>query len=113
MPEEPNNNNNNNNNEPAGLPPRRISLGFILIVLLTVGLISILIFNLFRNRDNSKHLTLNTYVNSLVNGRVETATVTHHYGSDRVTLTGNFIHTDGVKYTYTFETDKPTYESTE
>ena len=113
MPEEPNNNNNNNNNEPTGLPPRRISLGFILIVLLTVGLISILIFNLFRNRDNSKHLTLNTYVNSLVNGRVETATVTHHYGSDRVTLTGNFIHTDGIKYTYTFETDKPTYESTD
>ena len=96
----------------TNVPRRRISIGFILIILLTVGLIGILVYRIFGNIDRSVHLTRQKYVAALVNGRINNATITHHYGSDLTTITGSFKDEQGRTLAYTFETDKETYVST-
>ena len=94
-------------------PRRRISFGFIFVIILTVGLIGILIYRIFGNIDRSDHLKRETYVAALVNGRVKSATVTHHYGSNLTTITGTYVNADNkATLSYTFNTDLTTYEST-
>ncbi len=95
------------------LPRRRISIGFIIIVLLTVGLIGLFVYRIFGSRDTSTHLNRTEYVSALINDRVESATVTHHYGSELATFTGTFTNKNGKKTTYTYNTDKFTYTSEE
>ena len=95
------------------MPVRRISIGFIVAILLTVGLIGFFIFRIFGNIDRSTHLNRTEYVAALVNERVESVYITHHYGSDLTTLSGTYTDKNGKKGTYTFDTDKTTYESTE
>ena len=103
MPEE-----NNNNNQ---MPRRRISLGFILSILLVVGLIGILIWRIFGNIDNSDHITTREYVQYLYNDKVEDASVTLHYGSNKLEITGTYINDANNKAKYTVTTDLSTYEN--
>ena len=96
----------------TNMPRRRISIGFILVIILTVGLIGILVYRIFGNIDRSVHLTREKYVAALVNGRVNSATITHHYGSNLTTVTGSYKDADsGATLTYTYSTDLTTYES--
>ena len=96
----------------TNMPRRRISIGFILVIILTVGLIGILIYRIFGNIDRSVHITRDKYVAALVNGRVNSATITHHYGSNLTTITGAYKDADsGATLTYTYSTDLTTYES--
>ncbi len=101
MPEEPR------------VPQRRISFGFILAIVLVVGLIGILIYRFVGTIDRSDKLGREEYVAALINKRVENATVTHHYGSDLTSITGTYIASNGQRKSYTFNTDKTTYQSTE
>ena len=95
------------------LPRRRISIGFIVVVLLTVALIGIFIYRIFGGRDTSTHLNRDEYVTALINDRIESATVTHHYGSELATFTGTYTNKEGRKNSYTYNTDKYTYTSEE
>ncbi|MBO6280229.1 MAG: ATP-dependent zinc metalloprotease FtsH [Bacilli bacterium] len=95
----------------TNFPRRRISFGFIFVILLTVGLIGILVYRIFGNTDKSTHLNRNDYVTALVNGRVETATITHHYGSELTTISGSYKDKNGRTNSYTFNTDSYTYNS--
>ena len=104
MAEEPNQNE---------MPRRRISIGFILIVALTLGLIIFFVVRMFGNTDKSKRLNRKDYVAALINGRVETATVTHHYGSELTTITGTYKDTKNRTGSYTFSTDSYTYTNSE
>ena len=104
MAEEPNQNE---------MPRRRISFGFILIVALTLGLIIFFVVRIFGNTDKSKRLNRKDYVAALINGRVETATVTHHYGSELTTITGTYKDTKNRTGSYTFSTDSYTYTNSE
>ena len=99
----------NNNN--TGLPQRRISFSFILIIILTVGLIGFFVFRLFGSRDTSTHLNAEQYITHILNRRVQTATIEHHYGSDLTVITGSAKDAKGNGFTYTFNTDKSTYEN--
>ena len=106
----PNNNNNNQN-----VPNRpRISFGFIFSILLVVGIISIIVWRVFGNRDTSTRISVNTYITELSNNRIETADVTHYYGSQRVVISGTAIKegTD-ARYTYSVITDDAVYETVE
>ena len=100
------------NDSNTNLPRRRISIGFIVIILLTAGLIGILIYRIFGGIDRSTHLNRTDYVTALVNDRVETANVTHHYGSELTTITGSFKDKNGKTFSYTFNTDSYTYNNT-
>ena len=102
MPEE-------NNNNPA--PRRRISFGFIFSVILVVGLIGILIWRIFGNSDNSVHLTTRQYVQALHDDKVESASVTLHYGSNKLEITGTYVDENNSKKAYTVVTDLSTYEN--
>ena len=102
MPEE-------NNNNP--MPRRRISIGFILSIVLVVGLIAILIWRIFGNVDNSTHLTPRQYVQALYNDKVESASVTLHYGSNKLEITGTYVNDNNSKEAYTVITDLSTYEN--
>ncbi len=104
MPED-----NEQNNEM--MPRRRISWGFIISTLLVVGLIGIFIWRIFGNTSNATKLTLNQYVTYVVNDKVETATITHHYGSDLTTISGRYKTRDNKGGTYTVSIDKTAYES--
>ena len=97
-----------NNNQPR---PRRISIGFVVSILLVAGLIAIFIWRLFGNQDTSDHLTTNQYVGCLYNGDVSTVSITHHAGSEKVVITGNYINEDGVPKSYTVVTDHYAYEN--
>ncbi len=102
--EQPNNN----------IPRRRISFGFIFSTLLVAGLIGLFVWRIFfSNTDKSTHLNRTDYVDALINGRVETATVTHHYGSELTTITGTYKNKSNKPASYTFNTDSYTYVSTE
>ena len=92
-------------------PRRRISFGFLFSIILIVGLIGILVWRIFGNYDRSTHLTLNQYVQALVDKRVEDATVTMHY-NEMVVITGTYSENENKK-TYTFTTDKATYENSD
>ena len=95
------------------MPRRRISWGFILVVLLTVALIGVFIYRIIGVADRSSHLQVHDYVTQLLNDRVETATVTHHYGSDLTTISGIAKDKNGRSYSYTVDMDKSTYENPE
>ena len=97
--------------EKPQVPQRRISFGFILIVLLTLGLIAIFVFRIFGNTDTSTHLNREEYVIALVNQRVETAKITHHYGSELTTINGTFKNKNNKTLSYTFSTDSYTYNN--
>ena len=104
MPEE------NNNN----LPRRRISFGFILSILLVVGIIAFFAYRLFGNRDTSKTINRETYVDMLVNGYVKTSKTTNHFEGDYVVITGHGSALEtGVGFDYRLSINKTTYESTE
>ena len=102
MPED-----NNNNNYPR----RRISLGFILSIILIVGLIGIFVWRIFGSIDNSVHLTYEQYATALVNDRVESANIAHYYGSQKVVITGNYKDEKNANHTYTYTTDQTYYET--
>ena len=91
MPE----NDNQNNNLP-NMPRRRIPFGLILSTLLIVGLIAIFAYRLFGLRNSATAFTAEKYVQQLVNDRVKSATVEHHFEGDYVTITGEF--NNGNKY---------------
>ena len=101
----------NNNNEQQMMPRRRISWGFIISTILVLGLIGIFVWRIFGNTSNATKLKYNDYVTYLVNDRVETATITHHYGSDFVTISGTCKTRDNKTFTYTVHSDKATYEN--
>ena len=96
----------NNNPQPQ---PRRISLGFIISLILIAGIIGILIWRIFGNIDNSVHITTRQFVQNVYNGNVNTISITHHYGSQEVTITGTYKNEDGVSKSYTTAMDYPTY----
>ncbi len=96
----------------TNMPRRRISIGFILVILLTVGLIGILVYNIFGKRDYSTHLSRSEYFTALVSDRVDSATVTHHYGSNLTTITGSFKKVgDSNSTAYTVDMDLTAYEN--
>ncbi|MCR4911281.1 MAG: ATP-dependent zinc metalloprotease FtsH [Bacilli bacterium] len=92
------------------MPRRRISIGFIISVLLVVGLIGILIWRIFGGIDNSTHLSTSQYVVALYNDKVESATVAMHY-NEKIVITGVYINDNDAKKSYTVVTDKTTYET--
>ena len=97
------------NNENQMMPRRRISWGFIISTILVVGLIGIFIWRIFGNTSNATKLKYNDYVTYLVNDKIETATVTHHYGSDLTTISGRYKNRDNKVGTYTVHFDVQTY----
>ena len=107
MPEEP------NNNTPVR-EPRRISIGFILVVLLTVGIIGFLVYNLIPKSSGATPLNSNDFVNALVNDRVKTATITQHAYSDKIVITGSYKYiSNGNTYngSYSYTTFSETYKN--
>ena len=92
-------------------PRRRISFGFLFSILLVVGLIGILVWRIFGSYDRSTHLELNQFVQALYDKRVDDATVTMHY-NETIVITGTYSENENKK-TYTFTTDKATYENSE
>lgn len=97
--------------EPNTQPRRRIPFGFIIIIALTVGVIAFFAVRLIRGIDTSTHINRNTYVEALVNGRVSDATITHRYGSNLTTITGNAKDKNGNGYAYTINIDYAAYQS--
>lgn len=104
MPEE-----NNNNN--ANMPRRRISFGFLFSIILVVGLIAIFAYRLFGNRNSSTSIKVETYVELLVNNRVKSANVEHHFEGDYLNIYGSYTSKSGVKGNYLVRIDKETYTS--
>ena len=105
MADEPNNNNNNNGLEPR----RRISFGFLFSILLVVGLIGILIWRIFGNSDNRTEITRQEYVQIIMNDRVESISVTHYAGSEKVVISGYYKESADKKVNYKVITDNMTY----
>ena len=101
----------NNNNEQQMIPRRRISWGFIISTILVLGLIGIFVWRIFGNTSNAEILKYDDYVTYLINDRVETATVTHHYGSDLTTIEGTYTSADNKKHSYGVRMDMTIYES--
>ena len=97
--------------EPNTQPRRRISFGFIFIILLTVGIISFVAYNIIKNIDKSTHISRSQYFSALVEDRVENATITHHYGSNLTTIQGDYRNTNGGRESYTINMDITAYES--
>ena len=100
MPEENNN-----------MPRRRISFGFIFSIILVVGLIAIFAYRIFGNRDTSTALSRQEYVQLLVNNRVKTSQVTHHFEGSYVTITGSANDKNNYKITYRLTVDEETYKN--
>jgi len=102
---------NENNNQPQ---PRRISIGFIISIVLIVGIIGIFIWRMFGNIDNSYHFkTLDEFVQVVYDGDVDSVTITNHAYSEKVDLTGVYTTDAGVKKSYTYVTDYVTYYTLE
>ncbi len=98
---------NNENNYPR----RRIPFGFILSVLLVVGLIAIFAYRIFGGRDDSKTVERNTYVAMLVNSRVKTTRITYHFEAKYYVLTGNGTDLDGRSVKYRIVLNEVAYDS--
>ena len=90
-------------------PPRRISFGFILAIILVVGIIAIIMVRLFANIDNSTHLTVKEYVSELAKGNVSDATIAKYYPSDKIVITGNYKKGGTASTTYTVTTEASFY----
>ena len=97
--------------EPNTQPRRRISFGFIFIILLTIGIISFVAYNIIKNIDKSTHISRSQYFSALVEDRVENATITHHYGSNLTTIAGDYRTSNGSRESYTTNMDLTAYES--
>lgn len=101
----------NNNNQPRR--QQRISIGFIISLLLVVGIIGILVWRIFGNRDNSVKRTPNQFVSELTEHKVTSATLTFYAGSERLVITGNSKNDAGTAYTYKVTMDVYSYEKVE
>ena len=97
MPEE------NNNMQPR----RRISFGFIFATVLVVGLIAIFAYRIFASSKSANSIKADKYVNQLVNDKIKTATIEHHFEGNYTTITGTYKN--GA--TYLVRVDRETYES--
>ena len=96
--------NNENNNVPE-FPRRRIPFGFIFATLLVVGLVAIFAYRLFGNRNTATAMNANTYVQNLVNDRVVTTKVEHHFEGGYLYISGTLKDGSG----YTLKVDEETY----
>ena len=92
-----------NNNAPR----RRISFGFILISLLTVGIIAFFAYRMFGSLNTATGVKADKYVSHLVYDKVKTAVVEHHFEGNYTTITGTYRN--GSKYIV--RVDRETYES--
>ena len=96
MPEENNN-----------MPRRRIPIGFILIAVLTAGIIGIFAYRMFGNLNTATGVKADKYVSHLVYDKVKTAVIEHHFEGNYTTITGQYAN--GEKYIV--RVDRETYES--
>ena len=98
-------------NENNNMPRRHISLGFLLSIVLVVGLIGILVWRFTGSlRNNATTFSKpQEYVQLLYDERIESASVTIHYGSEKVEISGVYLE-DGAKKNYVFTTDLATYK---
>ena len=102
MPEENNN-----------VPRRRISFGFIFSIILVAGLIGIFAYRIFGNRNTSKSIKYHDYVELLVNDRIKTANVEHHFEADYVNIYGKYTtKANNITSNYLVRIDNATYSST-
>ncbi len=99
------------NNVPE--PRRRISFGFIFGILLVAGLIGILIWRMFGRVDNTTHISVQSYIQLIMNDRVESVNITKYYPSDKLLISGVYKETDDRKVNYTVVTDYTTYAMSE
>ena len=95
----------------TNMPRRRISFGFILAIVLSVGLIAIFAYRIFGNIDKSQGVSRSDYVAALVNERVSNATVTHHYGSELTSITGEMKDKNGNVFSYKVVLDSYAYNN--
>ena len=98
MPEENNN-----------MPRRRISFGFLFSILLVAGLIAIFAYRIFGNRNTASAIKADDYVGMLVNEKVKTSVIEHHFEGSYVTITGTYNNGDQ----YIVRVDNDQYASTE
>ena len=96
MPEENNN-----------MPRRRISFGFLFSIILVAGLIAIFAYRLFGSRNTADSIGYTRYVQLLINNRVKTAHLEHHFEGNYVSITGVYNSNDN----YVVRMDEDTYNS--
>ncbi|MCQ2802276.1 MAG: ATP-dependent zinc metalloprotease FtsH [Bacilli bacterium] len=94
-------------------PKKGVSVGFVISLVLVVGLITIFIWRIFGNKDRSTHITTSGFIQSLYEDKIETVTIAHYAGSERVVITGDArnLLDDSIKYQYTYITDNANYQS--
>ena len=96
------------------MPRRRISFGFIFALVAVAAIISLFAFQLFRSSGNdSTSIKADKYVELLVNDRVSTARIEHHFEGQYVNITGSAKNKSGNSINYKIRVDEVTYASTE
>ena len=96
------------------MPRRRISFGFIFALVAVASIISLFAFQLFRSSGNdSTSIKADKYVELLVNDRVSTARIEHHFEGQYVNITGSAKNKSGNPINYKIRVDEVTYASTE
>ena len=95
-------------------PPRRISFGLILAIILVVGIIAIIFFRVMSSlKPAGDTFTVNTYITELSKGNVQDAQIAHYYPSEKVAITGTYKKGGTSETKYTINTDEIYYTTVE